>query len=85
LFQPTRHGGRPASQGTHTLAPAFSSKFSKFTEAQGMEQRYDREHRIGAGLVIGLAAFVLIALASFYFDKPGQHHVMRDNIAFSVR
>jgi hypothetical protein len=52
-----------------------------------MEQRYDREHRIGAGLVIGLAAFVLIALASFYFDKPGQHHssVMRDNIAFSVR
>jgi hypothetical protein len=52
-----------------------------------MEQNYEREHRIGAGLVIGLAAFVLVALASFYFEKPVQHHstLIRDNIASTAR
>jgi hypothetical protein len=53
-----------------------------------MEQQYEREQRIGAGLVIGLVAFVLIALASFYFEKPPvQHHstAIRDNIASIAR
>jgi hypothetical protein len=35
-----------------------------------MEQSEDREKSIGAGLVVGLVAFVLIALVSFYFEKP---------------
>lgn len=38
-----------------------------------MEQQCeDREARIGAGLIAGLVAFVLVALVSFYFQKPTQ-------------
>ena len=52
-----------------------------------MEQQYDRERRIGAGLIIGLVAFVLVALVSFYFEKPAQHHstAIRDNLASTTR
>ncbi len=35
-----------------------------------MEQQQDREARIGIGLVAGLALFALVALVSFYFQKP---------------
>lgn len=52
-----------------------------------MEQHEDREARIGAGLLIGLAIFMLVALASFYFQKPvpEMSTSIRDNIASTVR
>lgn len=54
---------------------------------RGMEQDEDRETRIGAGLLIGLAVFMLVALASFYFQKPAPElsTSIRDNIASTVR
>jgi hypothetical protein len=47
-----------------------------------MEPR-DREAQIGAALLLGLAVFVLIALASFYFHEPSQQlsDSVRENIA----
>lgn len=52
-----------------------------------MEQRGNRETRIGAGLVIGLVAFVSIALVSFYFQKPAPHLStgIQHNIATTTR
>jgi hypothetical protein len=52
-----------------------------------MEQHDDREIRIGAGLLTGLAAFILVALVSFYFQKPAPEMStsIRDNIASTVR
>lgn len=44
----------------------------------------DRETRIGIGLLIGLAVFVLVALASYYFGTPEQlATTVRDSVAFS--
>lgn len=46
----------------------------------------DRERRIGIGLMIGLAVFILVALASFFFGTPEQlAHTVRDNLAYSSR
>jgi hypothetical protein len=46
----------------------------------------DRERRIGIGLLIGLAAFALVALASYYFGTPAQlAQTVRDNVAYSTR
>jgi hypothetical protein len=56
-------------------------------EGLKMEQQQDREARIGVGLVVGMALFALIALASFYFQKPAPDlsASIRDNIAFTPR
>jgi hypothetical protein len=53
----------------------------------GMEPHQDRERHIGAGILLGLAAFVLVALVSFYFEKPPPEHTssIRDNIASTAR
>jgi len=51
-----------------------------------MEQHFDRERRIGAALLLGLAAFVLVALASSYL--PQQRHAItsiHENIAAMTR
>lgn len=51
-----------------------------------MEQHDDRERRIGAIILLGLAAFVLVALASFYFEQPRQQlSSVRENITSSTR
>jgi hypothetical protein len=52
-----------------------------------MEQHDDRETRIGVGLLMGLALFTLVALASFYFQKPVPElsTSIRDNIASTTR
>jgi hypothetical protein len=53
-----------------------------------MEQRQpDREARIGVSLLLGLAAFVFIALVSFYFHSsaPQMTSGIRDNIASTTR
>jgi hypothetical protein len=52
-----------------------------------MEQHDDRERRIGAVILFGLAAFTLIALLSFYFQQPPGHQLssIRDNIASTTR
>ena len=51
-----------------------------------MEQYDERERRIGAVIVLGLATFMLIALASFYFQQP-RHQVtsIHENIASMTR
>ena len=51
-----------------------------------MEQQFDRERRIGAALLLGFAAFVILALASFYFERP-RHTIttIHDNIASMVK
>lgn len=51
-----------------------------------MEEQRDREARIGTGLVLGLVAFILIALLSAYFHHPHQLTTsIRDNIASTAR
>lgn len=52
-----------------------------------MEEPRDKEARIGAGLMPGLAASILIALLSFYFRIPPQQVStgIRDNIASNTR
>lgn len=52
-----------------------------------MEPHQDREKSIGAGILLGLAVFVLVALVSFYFEKPPPQHTssIRDNIASTAR
>jgi hypothetical protein len=52
-----------------------------------MEQHDDRERRIGAVILLGLAAFMLLALASFYFQQPPGHQLssIRGNIASTTR
>jgi hypothetical protein len=52
-----------------------------------MEQQPDREARIGASLLLGLAAFMLIALASFYFHSPAPQMTsgIRDSIVSTTR
>ena len=51
---------------------------------QNLEQ--DRERRIGIGLLIGMAVFVGVALATYYFGSPDQlAATVRDNIAYSSR
>ena len=51
-----------------------------------MQQDQDRETRIGIGLCIVLAVFVLVALASFYFGTPHQlAETVRDQVAYSSR
>ena len=51
-----------------------------------MEEQRDREARIGTGLVLGLVAFILIALLSAYFQQPHQLTTsIRDNIASTAR
>lgn len=52
-----------------------------------MQPHQDRETRIGAGILLGLAAFVLIALLSFYFERPAPELTgsIRDNIASTAR
>lgn len=52
-----------------------------------MEQHDDRERRIGAAIVLGLAAFMLIALASSYFQHPvaAQLSSIHGNIASTSR
>ena len=51
-----------------------------------MEQDDDRERRIGAIILLGLAVFVLVALASFYFEQPRQQmSSVRENITSSTR
>jgi hypothetical protein len=51
-----------------------------------MEQDENRERRIGAVILLGLALFVLVALASAYF-KPAASEVsgIRGNIASTTR
>jgi hypothetical protein len=49
---------------------------------QKVEQHQDRERRIGAFLLLGLAAFVFVALATFYL-KPSPQELsgsIRDRI-----
>ena len=56
------------------------------TGGPDMEQDQDRERRIGVALLLGLAAFVLVALASFYFEQPRQQlSSIRENITSSTR
>jgi hypothetical protein len=52
-----------------------------------MEQQQGREARIGIGLVVGLTLFALVALVSFYFQKPAPDLAasIRDNIASNTR
>jgi hypothetical protein len=51
-----------------------------------MEHEDDRERRIGAVILLGLAAFVLVALASFYFEQPRQQlSSIRGNITSTQR
>lgn len=51
-----------------------------------MEEQRDREARIGTGLVLGLVAFILIAILSAYFQQPHQLTTsIRDNVASTAR
>jgi hypothetical protein len=50
--------------------PETPSGVAPTTGGVKMEQQQDREARIGIGLVAGLALFALVALVSFYFQKP---------------
>ena len=52
-----------------------------------MKQQQDRETRIGAGILLGLAAFMLVALVSFYFERPAPElsSSIRDNYASTTR
>jgi hypothetical protein len=47
-----------------------------------MERHEDHEARLGVSLVTGFAAFILLALAMFYFPGPANHAASRaDRIA----
>jgi hypothetical protein len=47
-----------------------------------MDPHQDREAQIGVGLLLGLAIFALVALASFYFQQPTQlTDTVRDRFA----
>jgi hypothetical protein len=51
-----------------------------------MEQDHDRERQIGVALLFGLAAFVLVAVASSFFEQPRQQlSSIRENITSSTR
>jgi hypothetical protein len=52
-----------------------------------MEQHNDHERRIGAVILLGLAAFMLIALASFYLQQPPGHQLssIRGDITSTTR
>lgn len=47
-----------------------------------MQQDQDRETRIGAALLLGLAAFTLLGLVSVYFQEPAQE--LSDGIRSSI-
>jgi hypothetical protein len=51
-----------------------------------MEQDEDRERRIGVAILLGLAVFVLVALAGSYFQHPtSELSSIRSNIASTAR
>ena len=51
-----------------------------------MEQDEDRERRIGVAILLGLAVFVLVALAGSYFQhQTGELSSIRSNIASITR
>ena len=51
-----------------------------------MEQDQDRERRIGVAILLGLAVFVLVALAGSYFQHPtSELSGIRSNIASTTR
>jgi hypothetical protein len=56
------------------------------TEGPDMEQDEDREQRIGVAILLGLAVFVLVALAGSYFQHPSNElSGIRSNIASTTR
>jgi hypothetical protein len=55
-------------------------------EGPDMEQDEDRERRIGVAILLGLAVFVLVALAGSYFQHPtSELSSIRSNIASTTR
>ena len=51
-----------------------------------MEQDEDRERRIGVAILLGLAIFVLVALAGSYLQHPtSELSSIRSNIASTAR
>jgi hypothetical protein len=55
-------------------------------EGPDMIQDDDRERRIGIAILLGLAVFVLVALAGSYFQHPtSELSSIRGNIASTTR
>lgn len=52
---------------------------------EDMERHEDHEARLGVSLVIGFAAFILLALAMFYFPGHANHSASHIDRIVSVR
>lgn len=50
-----------------------------------MERHEDHEARLGVSLVTGFAAFILLALAMFYFPGPANHSTSQTDRMVDIR
>ena len=50
-----------------------------------MDRDEDHEARLGVSLLTGFAAFILLALAMFYFPGPTNHSANQTNRMVDIR